>query len=96
MTISPLPSWEDGVSSHVVGKWLKGLDLRTESGQPSTTAFNEGYVARCPRRQPGTNLLLRLAWSQDNWNPGRNVLPTGLISLELIRVANRETSVRKF
>lgn len=43
-----------GVSSHAVGKWLKGLGLRTESGQPTVQAFNEKYVAQRPSRQPGT------------------------------------------
>jgi hypothetical protein len=43
-----------GVSSHVAGRWLKGLGLRTESGQPSTQAFNEKYVSQRPSRYPGT------------------------------------------
>ena len=43
-----------GVSSHQVGKWLKGLQLRTEAGQPSQTAFNGGYVRQAPSTQPGT------------------------------------------
>lgn len=43
-----------GVSSHVVGKWLKGLGLRTESGQPSADAFREKYVAQRSSTQPGT------------------------------------------
>lgn len=43
-----------GVSSHVAGRWLKGLGLRTDSGQPSRQAFTEGYVAQRPSRQPGT------------------------------------------
>lgn len=43
-----------GVSSHVVGKWLKGLGLRTESGAPSVQAFREKYVAQRPSTQPGT------------------------------------------
>ena len=43
-----------GVSSHVVGRWLKNLGLRTESGSPSIQAFNEKYVSQRPSRQPGT------------------------------------------
>lgn len=43
-----------GVSSHVVGRWLKGLGLRNEDGKPSCQAFAECYVAQRPSRQPGT------------------------------------------
>lgn len=43
-----------GVSSHVAGRWLKGLGLRTESGQPSAQAFNGRYVSQRPSRYPGT------------------------------------------
>jgi len=43
-----------GVSSHQVGKWLKGLGLRTDSGSPSAEAFREKYVAQRPSRQPQT------------------------------------------
>lgn len=43
-----------GVSSHVVGKWLKQLGLRTESGKPSDQANNERYIAQRPSTQPGT------------------------------------------
>ena len=43
-----------GVSSHVAGRWLKGLGLRTESGEPSKQAFNEKYVSQRPSRHPGT------------------------------------------
>lgn len=43
-----------GVSSHVVGRWFKGLGLRTESGQPSIQAFNERYVSQRTGRYPGT------------------------------------------
>jgi hypothetical protein len=43
-----------GVSSHVVGRWLKGLGLRTTDGRPSAEAFGQGYVAQRPSRQPGT------------------------------------------
>ena len=43
-----------GVSSHVVGKWLKGLGLRAESGQPTDQARNERYIAQRPSTQPGT------------------------------------------
>ena len=43
-----------GVSSHLIGKWLKGLGLRTMSGQPSGQAFAAGFVSSRPSRQPGT------------------------------------------
>jgi hypothetical protein len=43
-----------GVSSHVVGRWLKGLGLRTENGRPSPEAHAQGYVAQRPSRHPGT------------------------------------------
>jgi hypothetical protein len=43
-----------GVSSHVVGRWLKGLGLRTKDGRPSGEAFAQGYVTQRPSRQPGT------------------------------------------
>jgi hypothetical protein len=43
-----------GVSSHVVGRWLKGLGLRTTDGRPSAEAFGQGYVAQRPSRQRGT------------------------------------------
>jgi hypothetical protein len=43
-----------GVTSHVIGKWLKGLGLRTADGRPSRDAFAEGYVSQRPSRQPGT------------------------------------------
>lgn len=43
-----------GVSSHVVGRWLKGLGLRKQDGKPSADAFAQGYVSQRPSRQPGT------------------------------------------
>lgn len=43
-----------GVSSHVVGRWLKGLGLRTADGRPSPEAFAQGYVSQRPSRHPGT------------------------------------------
>ena len=43
-----------GVSSHVVGKWLKGLGLRTQDGRPSPEAYTQGYVVQRPSRHPGT------------------------------------------
>ena len=43
-----------GVSSHVAGRWLKNLGLRTASGQPTALAFNEKYVAQRPSRYPAT------------------------------------------
>jgi hypothetical protein len=43
-----------GVSSHVVGRWRKGLGLRTTDGMPSAEAFAHGYASQRPIRQPGT------------------------------------------
>ena len=43
-----------GVSSHQIGKWLKGLSFRTRDGQPSREALSSGLVARAPSTQPGT------------------------------------------
>lgn len=43
-----------GVTSHVVGAKLKQLGLRTPDGKPSSHAFNEGFVAQRPSRQPDT------------------------------------------
>jgi len=43
-----------GVSSHTLGRWLKGLGLRTEAGRPSHDAFAHGYVNQRPSRHPGT------------------------------------------
>ncbi len=43
-----------GVSSHVVGRWLRGLGLRTDEGKPSAEAFQRGFVAQRPSRHPGT------------------------------------------
>ncbi|HEX4144538.1 MAG TPA: hypothetical protein VHY91_13610 [Pirellulales bacterium] len=43
-----------GTSSHQVGRWLKNLGLRTESGQPSAQAFKENYVSQRPSAQPNT------------------------------------------
>jgi hypothetical protein len=37
-----------GVSSHVVGKWLKDLSLRTDDGRPSREAIKDGFVRECP------------------------------------------------
>jgi hypothetical protein len=50
-----------GVSSHKVGKWLKGLGLRTDAGQPSERAFQQGLVERWESTQPGTYFY---AWHQ--------------------------------
>src|SRR5262245_32635357 len=44
-----------GVSSHVVGRWLKGLGRRTEDGRPSRDAFAQGYVTQRASRHPGTS-----------------------------------------
>ena len=43
-----------GVSSHVVGKWLKDLGLRTGDGRPSTEAFSGNYVLQRLSTNPGT------------------------------------------
>jgi hypothetical protein len=43
-----------GVSSHVMGRWLKAIGLRTADNQPSDRAFQEGYVTQRPSRNPGT------------------------------------------
>lgn len=51
-----------GVSSHVIGRWLKGLGLRTDGGSPSVRAFNEGYVSQRPSTQPGTYFYV---WHRD-------------------------------
>lgn len=51
-----------GVSSHVVGRWLKGLGLRTADGRPSPEAFAQGYVSQRPSRQPGTYFWI---WAAD-------------------------------
>ena len=47
-----------GVSSHVVGKWLKGLGLRTPEGKPSRAAFAGGFCAQ--RWAPG---LVGYCWA---------------------------------
>ncbi len=51
-----------GVSSHVIGRWLKGLGLRTEGGSPSVRAFNEGYVSQRPSTQKDTYFYV---WHRD-------------------------------
>ena len=43
-----------GVSSHQIGKWLKGLGLRNDSGQPTKLALSDGYAVQRPSTQPGT------------------------------------------
>jgi hypothetical protein len=43
-----------GVSSHKIGKWLRGLGLRDADGTPSAEAFNDNFVVQRPSRQPGT------------------------------------------
>jgi len=42
------------VSSHVVGRWLKALGLRTDDGRPSQKAFDEHFVAQRSSRGEGT------------------------------------------
>jgi hypothetical protein len=37
-----------GVSSHVVGRWLVGIGLRTPEKFPSTKAFKGGYTNKAP------------------------------------------------
>lgn len=51
-----------GVSSQFIGRWLKGLGLRTEDGSPSTRAFNEGFVSQRPSTQPDTYFYV---WHRD-------------------------------
>ena len=65
-----------GVSSHVVGRWLKGLGLRTESGQPIAQAFNEKYVSQRPSSQPNTYFYV---WheAKNNRTARRHVLSAG-------------------
>lgn len=41
-----------GVSSHVVGKWLKGLGLRNEQGYPTHEALS--MVSKRPSTNEGT------------------------------------------
>jgi hypothetical protein len=43
-----------GVTSHKIGKWLRGLGLRDENGKPTARAFQEGFVKQRPSTQPGT------------------------------------------
>jgi hypothetical protein len=43
-----------GVTSHVVGRWLKEIGLRTDDGKPSTDAFKGDYVSQRPSRGIGT------------------------------------------
>lgn len=43
-----------GVSRNVVGKWLKALSLRTQSGDPSQTAHDDGFVKKVDSTNPGT------------------------------------------
>lgn len=54
-----------GVTSHVIGRKLKELGLRTEEGKPSRKAHEEGY---CDQRwtQDGQHYL----WA---WNQGKTV-----------------------
>lgn len=43
-----------GVSSHVIGRWLKELGLRTHKGKPSELAFANDMVKDRPSRGIGT------------------------------------------
>jgi len=43
-----------GVTSHKVGRWLKDLGLRDQSGRPSREAFSDGFVAQRESTRPGT------------------------------------------
>ncbi len=46
-----------GVAAQDVGRWLKGLSLRDESGRPTAQAIDDGYVRdNCPA-YPGSNWL---------------------------------------
>ncbi|QDT59494.1 hypothetical protein SV7mr_20010 [Stieleria bergensis] len=41
------------VTSHVSGKWLKELGLRSADGKPSARAFNEGFVVQADNGRGG-------------------------------------------
>lgn len=43
-----------GATSHQVGRWLKQVGLRTESGSPSRAAFDGDFVSRRESTNPGT------------------------------------------
>jgi hypothetical protein len=43
-----------GVSSHMMGRWLVALGLRTREKKPSRDAFQGGYVSQRASTQPGT------------------------------------------
>jgi hypothetical protein len=43
-----------GVSSHIMGRWLKDMGLRTADNQPSDRAIRDGYVSKRPSTQPGS------------------------------------------
>jgi hypothetical protein len=43
-----------GVSSHIMGRWLVALGLRTGDKKPSTAAFQGGYVTQRASTRPGT------------------------------------------
>jgi hypothetical protein len=51
-----------GVSSHVVGRWLKGLGLRDAGGNPTDRAKAEGFAKREPSTKPGTYFY---AWHRE-------------------------------
>ncbi len=42
-----------GVSSHVVGRWLVEVGLRTDRGRPSVRAHREGYCETAPSHGNG-------------------------------------------
>jgi hypothetical protein len=52
-----------GVSSHVVGRWLREIGLRTPTGKPTSRAFDEGLVAQRPSRGIGTYFYV---WQSGN------------------------------
>ena len=50
-----------GVAAQDVGRWLKGLSLRDDSGRPTPQAIDDGYVRdNCPA-YPGSHWL----WHRD-------------------------------
>ena len=42
-----------GVSSHVIGRWLKAIGLRNPNGKPSYKAFQEEFVDQAPNGKGG-------------------------------------------
>jgi len=54
-TVAPRPLGRlYGAAATSLGRWLKGLGLRTKDGRPSPETFAQGYVAQRPSRPAGT------------------------------------------